>query len=558
MIQPDKGSHDQEQQQQQQVEPLQVLLRVDPNNYTNVTSQFATGSSNFTSRMFSCTISDQEHILTDAIVYIGPDVEHHVSRLLLVQRREAWAAVVSVKAYITSQCNICRSSSSSSSSLSSNDVLGSNTSPVADNCNTSTSRCGSSGNNNDSTASGSHVQEEDERKRPFVCITSFDVLRLFDASMAIVGTSTCSTDHLAAFQHGKENKEKQQEEQTKDQYDHHTVSRTTDPRSFTDLSSLSHPPRSFKVTSGKIGSFVLRDAWLYTNEELAGLETSHVSETARLRKIEDIDMVSSFLSNHGAMVTISDKVSCSTTISAYFAALKEFSEVQNKRQNASLVSNSGREDMIRSGLVERNYAATLALVLAHARFESRPKLTVKTLCHWHSVLGGGGLIKDAGILRKKPVRAGFTTFCHCSVVESELENLLMGLEEFERRLLTVTVRATTAMGLGYDSKERRNCFEGYGPILFAAMAMFGVVDVSGMEYHDGINSVSMYLLTHSTMNHGIIPSSSFIISLDSSFFRWQWEVIETHCQLGSGKSWLSIYCEFVCNTCPTTEICDSD
>jgi hypothetical protein len=109
------------------------------------------------------------------------------------------------------------------------------------------------------------------------------------------------------------------------------------------------------------------------------------------------------------------------------------------------------------------------------------------------VLGGGGLIKDAGILRKKPVRAGFTTFCHFSVVESELENLLMGLEEFERRLLTVTVRATTAMGLVYDSKERRNCFEGYGPILFAAMAMFGVIDVSGMGYHDGIVSVSMYL-----------------------------------------------------------------
>jgi hypothetical protein len=179
------------------------------------------------------------------------------------------------------------------------------------------------------------------------------------------------------------------------------------------------------------------------------------------------------------MVTISEKASgssSSSSFSPYFAALKEFSEVQNKRQNASLVTNSGKEDVARSQLVERNYALTLSLVLEHARDSSRPKLNIETLCRWHSVLGSDGLMKDAGVIRKKQVRAGWTTFCHFSVVESELGNLLMGLENLERRFLMGMVQTNVAMGS--VSKEKRTCLEGYGPILFAAVAMFGVVDVS--------------------------------------------------------------------------------
>lgn len=491
MIHPDKGCQNDQQQEQQQeqeqqkqvpmVEQLQVLLRIDP-NYNDVSPY--SRNCNITSRFFPCTISDQDHTISNAIVYLGPEVEHLFK--LLLQKKKTWAAVVSVKAYITSQCNIRLDGTSSSGATNSTTV----------NANCITTGSSSTAAAAATTRTGNDLLLDEEKKRPFVCITSFDVIsELLDSS-----TTAIKIESLES-QGQKQNQSRKQENtlQNNKRQRKNTATQPSVTDRITNLSSL-HPPTSFKViTSGKIGTFVLRDVWFYSDEELAGLQTCHVF--GMRPNTGDIDIISSFLSNHGAMVTISSEKGSSTP---YFIALKEFSEAQNKRQNASLVSNSGKEGVVRSQLVEQNYASTLALVLAHARDSSRPKLTVETLCQWHSVLGSDGLIKDAGVIRKKQVRAGVTTFCHYNVVESELGNLLMGLEELERRLLTLVMMARTSntmMGssdtnnsscnISYN-EERRNSMvlekQGYGPILFAVVAMFGVVDIH--PFSDGNGRLS--------------------------------------------------------------------
>ena len=144
----------------------------------------------------------------------------------------------------------------------------------------------------------------------------------------------------------------------------------------------------------------------------------------------------------------------------YLSALREFNTSQMDRQNAGLTSNVGRADAVSAELIKKQHRAALQAALDHAENTKEP-LTIDLLCEWHKLLCGAGVHKEAGKLRKKSVRAGRKTFAKPERVREELEKVIEGLQELERRLVA----------------NRLASHDGQGPLIFAAAALFGIVDI---------------------------------------------------------------------------------
>ena len=144
----------------------------------------------------------------------------------------------------------------------------------------------------------------------------------------------------------------------------------------------------------------------------------------------------------------------------YMSALREFRTSQLDRQNAGLTSNVGRADAAQASLLKQRHRSALDAALLHAE-KTREPLSLDLLCRWHAVLCGGGLHSEAGRLRKKSVRAGRTTFTPPAQVRTELEKVIACLNKLEKRLVT----------------DRQHGNDGAGPLLFAAAALFGIVDI---------------------------------------------------------------------------------
>ena len=144
----------------------------------------------------------------------------------------------------------------------------------------------------------------------------------------------------------------------------------------------------------------------------------------------------------------------------YLSALREFNTSQLDRQNAGLTSNVGRADATSAELIKKQHRAALQAALDHAENTKEP-LTIDLLCQWHKLLCGAGVHKEAGKLRKKSVRAGRKTFAKPERVREELEKVIEGLQELERRLVA----------------NRLASHDGQGPLIFAAAALFGIVDI---------------------------------------------------------------------------------
>ena len=241
------------------------------------------------------------------------------------------------------------------------------------------------------------------------------------------------------------------------------------------IQSYPSPP-SIKIAGGRAGSLFFQETVAcFTDEELVGLSTSGAFGTELNRSF--IQDVSSFLVNYQAMKTLSQIPNDDKSVN-YMKAINEFSDSQMQRQIASLSSNAGREDADRSAKLVNNYSSALSMALAHGRDPHR-NLDVDVLCAWHRELGGDGLIENAGCIRKKQVRAGPTTFTHKDHVVSELEHFLMGMRELENRLVH------NNRGGVLDSNK------GYGPIAFAAAALFGVNDIH--PFNDGNGRMSRIL-----------------------------------------------------------------
>ena len=144
----------------------------------------------------------------------------------------------------------------------------------------------------------------------------------------------------------------------------------------------------------------------------------------------------------------------------YLSALREFNTSQMDRQNAGLTSNVGRADAASAELIKKQHRAALQAALDHAENTKEP-LTIDLLCQWHKLLCGAGVHKEAGKLRKKSVKAGRKTFAKPEKVQEELTKVIEGLQELERRLIT----------------NQPASQDGQGPLIFAAAALFGIVDV---------------------------------------------------------------------------------
>jgi len=144
----------------------------------------------------------------------------------------------------------------------------------------------------------------------------------------------------------------------------------------------------------------------------------------------------------------------------YLSALREFNTSQMDRQNAGLTSNVGRADAASAELIKKQHRAALQAALDHAE-NTKEALSIELLCQWHELLCGAGVHKEAGMLRKKSVRAGRKTFTKPEKVREELEKVIEGLRELEIRLVA----------------NRPGSNDGQGPLIFVAAALFGIVDV---------------------------------------------------------------------------------
>ena len=75
--------------------------------------------------------------------------------------------------------------------------------------------------------------------------------------------------------------------------------------------------------------------------------------------------------------------------------------------------------------------------------------------------------------------------------------------------------------------------QGYGPILFAAVAMFGIIDVSWIEMDSIVYNTyfeqDRFTCIHINTTTYYLLFFIMTITTDSSLFRWQWKVIKTHC-----------------------------
>jgi fido (protein-threonine AMPylation protein) len=182
------------------------------------------------------------------------------------------------------------------------------------------------------------------------------------------------------------------------------------------------------------------------------------SDTFASPQEENVLRVQQLLARHSSMITLQSSLSASSPPTSrpaehawelYNSLLREFTASQFDRQKASL-SNAGTESADRAVLVAERHNAALAMAMK----ETNP-LSMEKLCSWHKVLLQD-LHPDAGTTRTCDVRSGLIVFARPTRIQSELEMFCDGLKSLEKRLdLT---KALDAM-------------------LFAAMALYGVVDI---------------------------------------------------------------------------------
>lgn len=201
----------------------------------------------------------------------------------------------------------------------------------------------------------------------------------------------------------------------------------------------------------------------------------------------------------------------------HIKAVSTFAYAQLKKQSASLVSNTGKVDAKTSELLVKQYSMALSEAIEHATIssssssllpsysyssssssssssqkkqQSQSQLTKEVLCQWHHTLGNNNIIPNAGQLRKRRVKAGPTTFMHHSIVEQELITFCHNLRSLEHRLfygaptgsptaspMTMNNNSTYTLVDSHHNNMLRTRQFGYAPILFASVALFGIVDI---------------------------------------------------------------------------------
>ena len=216
-------------------------------------------------------------------------------------------------------------------------------------------------------------------------------------------------------------------------------------------------------------------------------------------KLQDLETFSDFLLHQKAMkmtlASISSNIVASFQNEKYIKAIKCFSLSQITRQTASLTSNTGKENVTRAKLTSDSHSLALEAALKHAEDPKQPALSPETICSWHLLLGGNGeIIPNAGVYRRKKVKAGTTRFIHHSQIDSEIQKVCAGLKVLESNLLGYNL---SPYNCDLEIRNRR----GYGPLIFAAVAMFAIIDIH--PFTDGNGRLSRIVANWALRRSGL-------------------------------------------------------
>lgn len=253
-----------------------------------------------------------------------------------------------------------------------------------------------------------------------------------------------------------------------------------------------------RVRAGTIGSFLDHTLPFLTTDEfvrchdtnlqrlLLAERTSHDKESddtvqkSIISLNQHAEQVQTFLTRHSAMITLQTSQPTEHAVQNYNNALREFSSSQLDRQKASLATNAGREAADRAHLITQQYNAALeeAMGLGTTGSKQKDVLTSERLLQWHSILLED-LHSEAGRIRSKTVRAGNTVFCRPKDICSELDKFCQALTNLQQRL---HLGATSA---GNTPTTATNAWHA---VLFAAVAMYGIVDIH--PFADGNGRIS--------------------------------------------------------------------
>lgn len=189
------------------------------------------------------------------------------------------------------------------------------------------------------------------------------------------------------------------------------------------------------------------------------------------------------------MATLHDTAADSPTaanhhLRAYMAALKEFQASQMDRQKASLTSNSGREDAVRSNLIVEQHSLALNEALGDTNF-----FTTERLCAWHAILCGKGIHDEAGKLRRKAVRVGHVHFRHHQHVPNDFAIVCEELRRLEMRFLQKLNLPNARANSGTEA------------LTLAAAVLFSLIDVHG--FCDGNGRLARIALNWCLRRFGI-------------------------------------------------------
>jgi fido (protein-threonine AMPylation protein) len=178
------------------------------------------------------------------------------------------------------------------------------------------------------------------------------------------------------------------------------------------------------------------------------------------------EQVQTFLTRHTALMTLQISQPTEHTVQNYVNAMREFASSQLDRQKASLASNAGREPADRATLITQQYNLTLEQAMRGrlgGRSQQKDILTTDRLLLWHSTLLKD-LHPEAGQIRTKTVRAGNTVFTRPKDIVSEMDKFCNSLTRLQQHLQIN----------GGTQSASSNAWQ---VILFAAVAMYGVVDI---------------------------------------------------------------------------------
>lgn len=232
-------------------------------------------------------------------------------------------------------------------------------------------------------------------------------------------------------------------------------------------------PNRSKIPGSRIANTMRELSNCFTEEELVGI--SNFSNDANRIK-EKCDQISSFITNHKAIIALHQNMSLQNTVAQsgeerkeevnnsnnYIKAVTEFSEAQITRQIASLDSATSVSN---SKKALEQYINSLKYAIENA--QSGSAVDVALLSKLHRTLGES-IIEDAGEPRKKQVRAGKTMFTPIDDVKSQLDEYISLLRDLEDKM---------SFGNSSDSSK------GLSLVLFASVALFVLCDIH--PFRDG-------------------------------------------------------------------------